>query len=88
MQREKVYNLHKTALLIIAGFVFKIGAILGATVLNANGKHDIHRSLFFLISLFIIHPDRGAFQAASFVMSWFCLRTTIGLKKDGFNKKR
>ena len=27
MQREKLYNLHRTALLIIAGFVFKTGAI-------------------------------------------------------------
>jgi hypothetical protein len=88
MQREKLYNLHKTALLIIAGFVFKLKRFLGIKLLNGIGKHEIHEFGFFLILFFIIHPDCRAFQAASFVMFCFCLRTNIGLEKDEFKKKR
>ena len=86
MQREKLYNLHKTALLIIAGFVFKPERFLGIKLPNGVGKHDIHEYCFFFISFFIIHPGCRASQAASFVMFCFCLRTNIELEKDEFKK--
>ena len=48
MQREKLYNLHKMALLIVAGFAFKMDTILSYHIWPVRIQSFFRSRLFFI----------------------------------------
>jgi hypothetical protein len=57
MQREKLYNLHKTAYFIVALFVFKMNKILSDQISTVRKRHFLVQDEFIFSYFIFLSPD-------------------------------